>query len=105
MSTSAAAQALVVDDDDEIRAAYAELLTGRGYAVVEARHGAAALELLASGAVRPVVVLLDLAMPVMNGWELLSAARPQLAGVPVIVISGDEVLPGAIERAGAARFL
>lgn len=79
---------LIVDDDGDVRSVLSELLTDEGYSVVTAENGAAALRLLKSGE-RPCVILLDLMMPVMDGWELAAALRsePELSGIPWVVIS------------------
>jgi CheY-like chemotaxis protein len=80
---------LVVDDDPDQRAVAAELLTLIGYEVVVACDGHDALELLRAG-LRPRVIVLDLAMPRMNGWAFLEHLRgPERSAVPVVVTSGD----------------
>ena len=81
---------LVVEDDFDIRDTMAQILEGEGYAVVGAAHGKEALEVLRAGAT-PSLILLDLMMPVMNGWEFREAQRadPALAPIPVVVISAD----------------
>jgi CheY-like chemotaxis protein len=81
---------LIVEDDVDVREALAVFLAGEGYKVVEAGHGAEALDQLRS-AVPFCLILLDLFMPVMDGWtfraeQLRDAA---LATIPVIVISAD----------------
>ena len=60
---------MVVDDDDEIREALSDVLTDEGYEVVGARDGQQALQFLREGR-RPHAILLDLWMPVMDGWQL-----------------------------------
>ena len=81
---------LLVEDDDNSREALAELLAGFGYRVICARDGREALERAVSGAAIKLV-LLDLAMPVMDGREFLKRRQqlPCLRGVPVIVISAS----------------
>lgn len=78
---------LVVDDERDIREAVAEVLKDEGYAVVDATDGAEALRQLRAH--HPAVVLLDLMMPGMNGWEFCAARKgdPELSSIPVIVIS------------------
>jgi CheY-like chemotaxis protein len=78
---------LVVDDERDIREAVAEALKDEGYQVLDARDGAEALRQLRAH--HPAVVLLDLMMPGMNGWEFCAARKrePELCGIPVIVIS------------------
>jgi CheY-like chemotaxis protein len=80
---------LVVDDEPIIRETLAELLAEAGHDVTAAADGAAALARLEAG-LEPDVVLLDLMMPVMNGWELRRRmlADPRLAAIPVIIFSG-----------------
>jgi two-component system chemotaxis response regulator CheY len=78
--SSAAVHVLIVDDDEGIRETLRFALEGEGYAVLEAQHGLAALEILAALAV-PLVVLVDLRMPLLDGEGLLDAvcADPLLA--------------------------
>lgn len=78
---------LLVEDDASLRASMAEILTDSGYAVCSAGDGQAALAQARTW--RPHVILLDLMMPTMNGWQFRAAQRqaPALARVPVIVIS------------------
>lgn len=85
---------LVVDDERDIRDTIAELLADEGYAVEEAGDGAEALK--KARACHPVVVLLDLMMPGMNGWEFRARQRgdPELASIPVIVLSALGKVPG-----------
>ena len=81
------AHVLVIDDDADIREALRCLLEAEGHRVTEAADGRMALGSLARG--RVDVIVLDLMMPVMNGWEFREAQRgdPALADIPVIVIS------------------
>jgi CheY-like chemotaxis protein len=83
---------LLVDDDVAIREALAEVLVDEGFAVHEAGNGAEALDWLhrhGSNGTKPCVVLLDLMMPVMDGWELHAALKshPELSAVPIVVLS------------------
>ncbi len=84
---------LVVEDDDSARSFFVEALTDAGHAVSTAIDGADALERLQAGSA-PCVVLTDLRMPRMDGWELSRAVAkdPQLASIPVVVMTGDKVL-------------
>jgi CheY-like chemotaxis protein len=82
------ARVLVVDDETDIRQAVAEVLAEEGHQVVSARDGAEALTHLR--AFHPQLVLLDLMMPVMDGWQFRAAQKreePELSAVPVIVLS------------------
>src|SRR6185436_10693569 len=90
------------EDDDDLREAMALFLAAEGYNVVEAQHGAEALERLrTSGSF--CLILLDLFMPVMNGWDFRSAQlnEPGLATVPVVVISADAATMAAAATLGA----
>ncbi len=88
---------LVVEDDDVIRDILEELLGFQGFRVITAIHGQQGLEKLQTGE-RPALVVLDLMMPVMNGWEMLAQMRKdeRLTQLPVIVLSaggqGQELL-------------
>ncbi len=79
---------LIVEDDPEIRRLLHTVLLRHGYSVMEAPHGEAALQLLAADPL-PGVILLDLYLPLMDGWEFRQAQLrdPRLAAVPVVVIS------------------
>ena len=79
---------LIVEDDPEIRRLLHTVLLRQGYFVMEAPHGEAALQLLAADPL-PGVILLDLYLPLMDGWEFRQAQLrdPRLAAVPVVVIS------------------
>jgi CheY-like chemotaxis protein len=78
---------LVVDDDDDIREMIAEALVLNGYRVSTAPNGTVALE--QARAHRLDLIILDLMMPVMNGWQFLEAQRedPDLATIPVVVVT------------------
>jgi CheY-like chemotaxis protein len=98
MVTASRRSVLVVEDDEDIRAAIAEILEGEGYEVAVAAHGREALDELAHAPL-PGVILLDLMMPVMNGHELLKHLRasPRLRDLPVLVLTAvaTEIPPGA----------
>jgi len=81
---------LVVEDDEDIRADLAAILRVKGFTVDEAANGKEALARLRDGA-RPCVIVLDLMMPVMNGWELRAAMLGEQTwdDIPVVVVSGQ----------------
>jgi len=90
---------LVIDDDEGIRAASAEILELAGYRVVVAADGQEAVDLLAIGPT-PQAIVLDLMMPRMDGWTFLTVLRadPRFHDVPVMVTSaapGRELPSGA----------
>jgi len=80
---------MVVDDDVDIRETLADALTDMGFDVVTAGNGLEALELLRSLPIVPSIVLLDLMMPVMDGYGFLAERRkdPALAAIPVAIIT------------------
>lgn len=86
---------LVVDDDEAIRESLSDCLRDEGFEVVCARNGAEALASL-EAMESPIVILLDLMMPVMSGWEFLEVvqASDRLSAIPIIVVSAM-CAPGA----------
>ena len=80
---------LVVDDEPQVRATVREALLYEGYAVTEAENGADALTMIASGP--PDIVLIDLWMPVMDGWQLRKSLLESHPRLPVIVLSAVEL--------------
>jgi CheY-like chemotaxis protein len=91
---------LVVDDDGDIREGISAALADAGYAVAEAADGAEALAVL-DRIGRPSLILLDLMMPVMDGYDFLRALadRGDLRGVPVCVMTASrgDAPPGATQ--------
>jgi CheY-like chemotaxis protein len=81
---------LVVDDDRDIRELVRDILQFEGYSVVTASNGREALEHLRRADL-PRLILLDLMMPIMNGWEFRAEQLkdPQLKSIPVVVLTGD----------------
>ena len=96
------AKILVVEDDDDIRDSLKELLEEEGYRVDTAANGEQALGRLSGEP--PHLILLDLMMPVMDGWEFQKQLRqiPCFARVPIIVISASKF---SREPLNAAAFI
>jgi CheY-like chemotaxis protein len=92
---------LIAEDDADNREGYAEFLTYLGYVVAQAADGQEAIE--ATRRLRPDVLLLDLALPVVDGWEVARVVKsdPQLRGTVIIALSAC-VFPGDVLRATAA---
>lgn len=85
---------LVVDDDEDLRAMLRESLEYEHYFVIEADDGKDALDVLRlSGAPVIRLIILDLVMPCMSGWELVGILRldPKLSQIPVLVMSAVPV--------------
>lgn len=97
---------LVVEDDFDIRGTIRLALEAEGYTVATAENGREALEYLRGVGV-PCLILLDLMMPVMDGWAFRAAQRadPGWARVPVVVISADGRASQKARALGAADGL
>jgi CheY-like chemotaxis protein len=87
---------LIVDDDDDVRMATQDAMERRGFEVVAVSSGSEALAFLAYDV--PAIMLLDLHMDDMNGWEVLGDIRgnPRFASCKIVVVtgSGQNVSPG-----------
>jgi CheY-like chemotaxis protein len=83
------ADVLVIDDDEDVRWALLELLQLLGFVAVGASNGADGLRLARERA--PRLILLDLRMPIMNGWQFLQHRRQSasLASIPVAVVTAE----------------
>lgn len=86
---------LVVEDDLQLRESVSHTLSQEGYDVITARNGSEGLEL--ASIEPPDLVLLDLMMPVMSGWEFRERQQrhPQLAAIPVVVMTATPSLEAA----------
>ncbi|RAI44861.1 response regulator [Rhodoplanes roseus] len=91
---SAATKVLVIDDEPPIRKLLRMGLGTRGYEVLEAGTGKAALALLAD---KPELIILDLGLPDIGGLELLQAIRSKDEGVPVVVLSSRDDEAGKVQ--------
>jgi CheY-like chemotaxis protein len=82
---------LIAEDDEAIRDGLSMSLEIEGYRVLTAANGREALDLLPT-LTAPCLLLLDLLMPVMSGWEVLEEKNrdPKLAAIPVVVLSATE---------------
>jgi CheY-like chemotaxis protein len=98
---------LVVDDNEEIRMLLADTLGQSGYSVVEAGNGQEAIQRYSQAGVPMRVVLLDLHLPDMTGWEVLAALRQLNPSASVLIISGSttEDLTQKVKDSGAAGFV
>ena len=97
---------LVVDDDPDILEALSEILEAEGFEIRRARNGKEALDRLEPDA--PQLILLDLMMPVMDGWEFAQRMRqrpPEIARIPIIVLSADRNVGSKAADLGAVGHL
>lgn len=96
---SAVKTVLVVEDTDDLRELFVQVLAAEGYNALSAENGQEALKQLGSLGDAPCLVLLDIMMPVMDGYEFLAALREnhQLAALPIVVLSATvtETVSGA----------
>ena len=98
---------LVIDDDLDLRSSVAEVLEEAGFQAVTASNGRDALRLLLEEELHPDLILLDLMMPVMDGWAFRAeqAKNLRLDSIPVVLFSAYSVQPEVVDRMKVAGFL
>ena len=99
---------LLVEDDADTRDAFMALLEGEGYDGLAVSNGREALDVLRRQHLRPCIILLDLAMPEMDGFDFRRAqlGDPELAAIPVVVVSaGAYTKEAEAQRLGMETFL
>ena len=94
---------LVVDDDTSILDTVSSILSGEGYDVISASTGEEALAAVAR--TKPLVILLDMRMPVMDGWAVARALRAQGIKVPIVVMTAAESAKRWADEVGAEGYL
>jgi two-component system response regulator MprA len=94
---------LVVDDDPSVRETIGTFLRVEGYAVQTAADGAEALEQI--GRERPAVVLLDMRMPIMDGWDFVRELRARAIELPIIVMTSAQDARRSAEEIGAPAYV
>jgi CheY-like chemotaxis protein len=97
---------LIVDDEEPVRQVASEILKYLGYSVLVAESGEKAVEMLRQGA-QPDVVLLDLIMPGMSGYQAFKAIRQIQPQLPILISSGysDRTAAGSLRDQGADGFV
>ena len=108
LPSASLAPVLVVDDDEEVRELVAVALRARGYRVRTAADGNAAIdECRAERPARPGLVLVDLRMPLMDGWQLCHALKsdPSLDDIPIALLSAEPDLEEEARALGAIAIL
>ena len=103
--TSICIDVLLAEDDEDLREAMVDTLNDAGYRVEAVRNGLDALEWLEENAIPPKLILLDLMMPVMDGWQFLDERQktPRVAAVPVVVLSANGSFSGGGDSTGFMR--
>ncbi len=98
---------LIIDDDYAIRDALRLILEDEGYRVVAVSDGRDALEHLRNADYIPCLILLDLMMPGLSGWEFRQIQKqdPQLASIPVAIVSADHDVGTKASSLGAEGYL
>jgi two-component system chemotaxis response regulator CheY len=98
---------MLVEDDEAIRESIVELMEGEGYTILAAPNGAEALALLHNTAALPALILLDLMMPVMDGFAFCEARAKvaRIADIPVVIMSADGHVRQKQDRTGAADYI
>ena len=94
---------LIADDEPDILEILKYNLAGEGYEVVSAASGQEALDAVARK--RPLVILLDMRMPVMDGWAVARALRVQGIDVPIVVMTAAESAKRWADEVGADGYL
>jgi CheY-like chemotaxis protein len=104
---SCARLVMIVEDDRDVRETIAEILADHSYDTLLASNGQEALSRLRTAAEKPSVILLDIMMPVMNGWEFraLQKTDAALSEIPVVVITAHADASRAAAEMDAAGFL
>lgn len=98
---------LVVEDDIEIRSTLSEVLRAEGYTVHEAENGMVALDLLTDLEPLPGLIILDLMMPVVDGFEFRNRQLKieKIANIPTVLFSADGQLTVKAKAAGLNEFI
>jgi two-component system chemotaxis response regulator CheY len=96
---------LIVEDEEPIREVIRDVLEDRGFRVKAAPNGAEALRMLDT--LRPDVLVLDLLMPVMHGWDFMESyvAKTDGQAIPIVVVSVNPALPRSFNRFGVRQVV
>jgi CheY-like chemotaxis protein len=98
---------LIVDDEPAVREMLEDVLSSEGHEVMTATDGVAALDTLRDGTSRPCMILLDLMMPRMNGWDFAEELRRDegLRDIPFVIIAANPRFAGDAPKLGASSWL
>jgi CheY-like chemotaxis protein len=97
--TACARPILLIEDEEDVRESLRDFLESYGYTILEAENGRSGLDLLSGLTIKPCLVIVDLLMPVMDGFQFLQevTVRADLSAIPVVVLTS------APERAPASH--
>ncbi len=97
---------MIVEDDPDIREVLSQVLEFEGYSVCGAENGSDALDILRAGT-KPNLIILDLMMPVMDGWQFRAEQKqdPGWAAIPVVILSADGNVYQKAATIGAVGYL
>jgi CheY-like chemotaxis protein len=103
--TSSCIDILLAEDDEDLREAMVETLSDAGYSVEAVANGRDAIEWLEDTDHPPKLILLDLMMPIMDGWQFLEKREktPKVASVPVVVLSASASFESTSETVAFMR--
>lgn len=98
---------LIIEDDVEIRHSLQEVLELEGYEIILANNGREALDLLQIAHTLPTAILLDMMMPIMNGYEFrsLQLADEKIANIPTAILSAEGNLDAKVKELGVQFVL
>jgi CheY-like chemotaxis protein len=107
LETECGRRVLVVEDDADVRDALLEVLEDSEYAPLAASNGQEALARLHADPAKPCLILLDMMMPVMDGWAFRAeqSRDPELRSIPVVVLTAHVSAQQAARELHAAGFL
>ncbi len=94
---------LVVDDDPDILSTISDILEFEGYPVEKARNGEEGLKVI--DRIRPWLVLLDMRMPVLNGWDFARILKEREINLPILVITAAQDAQRWAQEIGAEGFV
>ena len=104
-AAEAIARVLIVDDDDGTRAYVRASLEAEGFEIVDAASAREGLEALKEESEAPDLILLDVMMPGMDGWEMLQRVQERHGTIPVVMFSGKVDAADEAEQRGATGFI